>query len=462
MLAVLWYEVSLLGEAELGVGGVGPEAGVSDQPIHGGITVEVCHLDDGGGLPGGENETVVVHVLETVEMDPVPLACLPEEVIRGLHRSGHLKIGLHENAEVHQLGDGPGVQIDGEEAILYPLISSLLGQGQHLAIGAEADIVVEVIARKVIDLGDPAQTVDPGQLGGGDTGDDLVPVEEDAVQAEALQHHLIAENAGVIIEKAIAQVAVDPHHGKETIRLSLIGGPFGHLQAGVIAGAGVRHVHLEAHQLPGVAQSAGDGHGHVVGLAGDQPDELELVDLCVRLTGAVGSRCGKVGYVLVIHMYGVGDLCGLLCLKVEIESIAAGTKGVEHRQRHAGGPGGVGHGFQALERAVQPLLHRAVIEGEVLLADVLGDQLDSPEAVTQLSLGEVHLPLGALGDDVSGLEGPVGAHHVLLGGESLGDLHHNQGHGDDEDHCDEEEDQADLFQSFGSHEDVSLSPWKLF
>ena len=461
MLAVLRYEVPLLGETELGVGGVSPEAGVSGQPIHGGIAVEVCYLDDGGGLPGGENETVVVHVLETVEMDPVPLARLPEEVVCGLHRPGHLKIGFHEDAEVHQLGDGPGVQVYGEKAILHPLISGFLGQGQHFTVGAEADIVVEVIAREVIDLGDPAQPVDPGQLGGGNTGDDLVPIEEDAVQAEALQHHLVAENAGVIIEKAVAQIAVDPHHGEETLGLGLIGGPFSHLQAGVIAGAGVRHVHLKAHQLPGAAQSAGDGHGHIVGLAGDKPDELELVDLCVCLAGAVGSSGGKVRYVLVVHMYGVGDLGGLFRLEIEIESVAAGTEGVEHRQGHAGCPGGVGHGFQALERAVQPLLHRAVIEGEVLIANVLGDQLDGPETIPQLGLGEVHLPLSALGNNVSGLEGPVGAYHVLLGGESLGDLHHDQGHGDDEDHCDEDEDQADLFQSFGSHEDVSLSPWKL-
>ena len=77
--------------------------------------------------------------------------------------------------------------------------------------------MVELIPLQGVDLLHPAQGVDPGQLGGGDAGHQVPVHEEGPVQAEALQHHLVPHDAGIVEEEAVAQVAVGAHHGEQAL-----------------------------------------------------------------------------------------------------------------------------------------------------------------------------------------------------------------------------------------------------
>ena len=95
--------------------------------------------------------------------------------------------------------------------------------------------MVELVAVQIVDLQRLAQAVHPGQPGGGDTGDDLIPVAEHPVQAEALQHHLVTHDPAVVKEEAVAQIAVGAHHGKQPVGQCRGTLPVGVVQPGGIA-----------------------------------------------------------------------------------------------------------------------------------------------------------------------------------------------------------------------------------
>ena len=172
--------------------------------------------------------------------------------------------------------------------------------------------MVELVAVQIVDLQHPARTVHPGQPGGGDTGDDLIAVAEDPVQAEALQYHLIAHDAAVVKEKAVAQIAVGAHHGEQTVGQLRGALSIGIVQLGWVARVSLRHGDGEGDLLTHVAPGAGEGEGDLIGLSGYQTDHLELVLLGVGLLAGIGGG-SVVGNGLIIHMDGVGHLgrqCG--------------------------------------------------------------------------------------------------------------------------------------------------------
>ena len=167
---------------------------------------------------------------------------------------------------------------------------------------------------------------------------------------------------------------VHPHHGKQTLRLLLGGGAVGYGQPGVIAGCGLGHVHRKGHHLPGLAPAAGYGQSNLVGFARHQPDQLEFMGAGILLAGSVRRRSGKVRNLRVIHMHGVAYLGIQLGGEIQIQPVAAGAIGVQHRQR--GGSCPVHALLDALQRPLQPLLYLQIVEGEILVLNILGHQLD--------------------------------------------------------------------------------------
>ena len=304
----------------------------------------------------------------------------------------------------------------------------MFGQGQQFAVLPEADVMVQLVPVQVVDLLHLAQTVDPGDLGGGHAGDDVVVRRKDPVQAEAFQHHLVAHHAGIVIHKAVAQVSVDPHHREQPVAQLLFRAAVGGLQAGVVAGLGLRHLDGEVHGLAQVAPGPRDGQGHLVDLAGHQADELELMGAPEPLAAGVRRGGGEVGDVGVVHMHGVLHLGGHVGGEVQVQAVAAGAVGAHHRQRIVGGPGG--HGLQLLQRTGQTLLHFGVVEGEAFLLNIHRHQVQRPHAlVAQIGLGVFDLQFFVGSNFLPGVDLPVAAHNALLGGERLGHGQHDQRHG---------------------------------
>lgn len=285
--------------------------------------------------------------------------------------------------------------------------------------------MVQVVVPQVAHPGHPAQPVDAGQLGGGDAGEDLVAAEQQPVQPVALQHHLVAQHPVVVEKEAVAKVAVHPHHGEQPVCLGGVGSALGHLQPGGVTRAGLGHLHRKADGLPGVAPAALHREGDLVHLPRHQADELELMGAGVLFAGDVRRPGGEVRQPL--HPHGVAHRGGKFGLKIEVQAVAAGAIGVQDGQGHGGGPLQVGVVFQFLHHLPQPLLHLQVVVGEILLPDVLRHQLQGFQPAAQVRLGQIHLPLAALGHHVAGGKGPVGAGGLLPGGEGLGHLHHHQG-----------------------------------
>ena len=335
------------------------------------------------------------------------------------------EVGLHEHREVHQLGDRPGLQVHLHHHVLDGLAVQLVHQGNDLPGWPANDVVVELVARQVIDPLDPAQAVQPGQPGGGDAGDHVPVHPQDAVQAVALQHHLIAEDPLIVEEEAVAQIAVGPHHGKEALGEGRPALPVGVVQAGGVAGAGLRHGDGEGHLLPDVPPGAADDHGDLVGLPRHQADELELVGPAVRLSALVRGRGGKVGQTL--HMDGIGHLGLQVGLKIEVEAVVAGAIGVQDGQRRPGLPG-LSPGLGLLQGLGQPVLDGGIVVSKALLIHLEGDQLEHGQVGLHIGVPQLQPQLLVLAQKLAHVHPPGGAHRALLTDKIFGPREYSDQH----------------------------------
>lgn len=93
-----------------------------------------------------------------------------------------------------------------------------------------------------------------------DTVYDLISIKQQPVQPVTFQHHLVTQNSVVIKKEPVSQIAIHPHHGKQAIRLFLIGTFLRHLQSGGIPGLCLRHFNGEMDHLSRIAPTAGDCH----------------------------------------------------------------------------------------------------------------------------------------------------------------------------------------------------------
>ena len=363
-------------------------------------------------------------------MNPVPLARLPEEIVGGRNRAGHLKVAGEHLGEIEQLGHFAGRKVDRKDFVLHRLALGVLGQGQQLAVLPEADVVVQLVAVQLIHLHDLPQPVDARELGRGYAGDDVVFIRKHTVQAVAFQHHLIAQDTGVVVHKAVAQVAVDAHHGEKPVGQRRPGAAVGGFQRRVIAGFGLGHRHGETHGLAQVAPGTQDLQRHFVGLARHQADQLQFVHAAVGLAARVGGDGGEIGDALILHMHGVAHAGGHVGREIQVQPVAAGAERVDHRQRVVGRPGRRAV-LERLQRRIQPLLHAGIVEGETLLLKVVRHQVQRAQAAfAQVGLGVFDALLVVAADHLARVDLPFAAHHALLRGEQLGHAQHHERRGD--------------------------------
>ncbi|CDD28943.1 unknown [Firmicutes bacterium CAG:94] len=331
-------------------------------------------------------------------MEPVPLALAPQaEGVGGLHRAGDVEIALEHLGEVHNVGDLPALQIDLQHLVLHGLTLQVGGQSQDGALGAPVDVVVELVLAQVEDLGHLAEAVEPGHLGAAHAGDKAaVVVPQEAVGVVALQHHLVAHDAVVVVEEGVAVLPADAHGVVQAVGERLGAVAVHGLQGHGVARGGLRHIDGEGGGLGLLALAVIGGEGDGVLHAGHQADEQEFLHPAVAVLPGVVGPGGVVGDGVVLHRDGVLHLGGVAGAKVQVQPVGAGAEGVQDGQ--GGSHGVVPLLGQAQQRGGQAVLDFLVVVGKALVLVLVGDDL---------------------GDFNGGLH-RVGVHGDLLGGFPIG------------------------------------------
>ena len=325
-------------------------------------------------------------------MEPVVLAGLPEGAAGDGHRVGHLAVvAVHQLGEVHHLGHLAGGGIQGDHHVHDGVLLGVVDQGQNGAVGPPVDVVVELILAQIIHPDGLSQGTHEGDLAAADAGVEPAVGVEEAVGVEALQHHLIAQNAVVVEEEGIAVIVTQAHGVVEPVGEGRRAVPVAGVQLVGVAGDGLRHVDGEGNGLLNPAPLSQGLQGDLIGLAGNQADEQEAVVPAERI--AVRRALGHGGVVRQLSaggVDGIADLAAPLGLEGQQQTVTPGAEGIQNRQGGVHGGALSDHLHQLLAQA---LLHVLVVVCKAVLLILVGDDPGDGDGGLHRGVVDRHGPL---------------------------------------------------------------------
>ena len=189
--------------------------------------------------------------------------------------------------------------------------------------------MVKLVCTQVVNLGDLAKAVEPGHFGAAHAGDEAaVLVPQEAVRVVALQHHLIAHDAVVVIEEGVAVLAADAHGVVQAVGELLRAVAVHGFQGYIVARGGFGHVDGEGSGLGLGALAVIGGEGDGVLLPGHQANQQELLHPAEAVLPGVVGPGGVIGDRFILYRDGVLNLGGVVGAKVQVQAVGAGAKGV--------------------------------------------------------------------------------------------------------------------------------------